>query len=120
MAMSEKEQRQLRELEAQLAGQRKLVALARRLESEGADAGQRRLSVLLAAGASIGLMLVVAAAAVRSSALDAVGVVVLAGTFVLVGVAGLVVEAAGARPSSAVSSGRLPGGGCRGERPRGS
>ena len=97
MVTSEDEQRQLRDLEAQLAGQRKLAALARRLESGGAGAGQLRLSVLWAAGGSIGLMLIAAAAAVRSSVLDAVGVAVLAGTFVLVGVAGMVVEAVGTR-----------------------
>jgi hypothetical protein len=106
MAMSEDEQRQLHELEAQLAGERKLVALARRLESGGADTGQRRLSVLWAAGGSIGLMLVAAAAAVRSSALDAAGVAVLAGTFLLVGAAGMVVEAAGARRG--LAHGRSP------------
>jgi hypothetical protein len=101
MAMSENEQRQLRELEAQLAGQRKLVALARRLESGSADTGQRRLSVLWAAGAGIGLTLVAAAAAAHNSALDAVGVAVLAGTFLLVGAAGMVVEAVGARRGQA-------------------
>ena len=48
----------------------------------------------------------VPAAAVRSSALDAAGVVVLAGTFLLVGAAGMVVEAAGARRG--LAPGRLP------------
>jgi hypothetical protein len=105
MAMSANEQRQLRELEAQLAGQRKLVALARRLDSADADTGQRWLSVAWAAGGSIGLMLVAAAAAVRSSALDAAGVVVLAGTLLLVGVAGMVVEAVGTRRGHRLAQG---------------
>jgi len=108
MAMSENEQRQLRELEAQLAGQRKLAALARRLESAGADIAQRRLSVLWAAGGSIGLMLVGAAVAVHSSALGAAAVVVLAGTLLLVGVAGMVVEAVGARRGHRLAHGHPP------------
>jgi len=108
MAMSENEQRQLRELEAQLAGQRKLVALARRLESAGADIGQRRLSVLWAAGGIIGLMLVAAAVAVHNSALGAVAVVLLAGTLLLVGVASMVVEAVGARREHRLAHDRPP------------
>lgn len=108
MAMSENEQCQLRELEAQLAGQRKLAALARRLESASVDTGQRRLSVLLAVGGSIGLMLVAVAAAVHSSALGAVGVAGLAGTMLLVGAAGIVVEAAGDRRGHRLPHSRPP------------
>lgn len=96
MPMSEDERWKLRELEAQLASHRRLVALTRRLESASVDTGQRRISVLwLVAGDVLGLTLVVAGAVAPNSALLAAGVVILAATLMVVGAASLVVEATG-------------------------
>ena len=98
MPTSEDAWRQLRELEAQLASHRRLVALARRLEWASADTGPREISALwLVAGGIAGLALVVAGAVTLNSVLVAAGVVILAATLVVVGAASLVVEASGYR-----------------------
>jgi hypothetical protein len=100
--MPEDEWLKLRELEAELASHRRLLALARRLESPGVDTGPRQISGLwIVVGGVLGLALVVAGAVVPNSALVAAGIATLAGTLVVVGAASLVVEAAnGRRPGS--------------------
>jgi Co/Zn/Cd efflux system component len=106
MAMSDDERRQLRELEAEVAQQRRLVKLARQLGSASVYTGLRRITVLWIAGGSIGLILVVAGAVVHSNAMLIAAVVVLAGTLILVGVASLVVEVAGYRREHRSGDGR--------------
>jgi len=108
MPMSDDEQRRLRELEAELAEQRRLVGLAHRLGSASVDTGLRRVTVLWIAGGSIGLSLVVAGAVVHSNTVLAAAVVILAGTLILVGVTSLVVEAAGYRREHRPGGGRQP------------
>ena len=98
MPMSGDEWRRLRELEAQLAGHRRLAALARRVESASADTGPRQISVFWGvAGAIAGFALVTVSAVAHSNVLVAAGVIVLAATLVVVGAVSLVVEAAGYR-----------------------
>ena len=97
MPMSDDEQRRLRELEAELAEQRRLVRLAHRLGSASVDTGLRRVTVLWIAGGSIGLILVVVGAVMHSTAVLAAAVVILAATLILVGVTSLMVEVAGYR-----------------------
>jgi hypothetical protein len=81
MPTSEDEWRQLPELEAQLATHRRLVALARRLESASVDTAPRQISALwMVTGGILGLALVVAGAVVPNSVLVAAGVVILAAT----------------------------------------
>ena len=87
MPMSDDERRQLRELETQLAGQRRLVKLARRLGAASVDTGLPRISVLWGPGGRLGLILVIAGAVVRSTVLIAAGVVILAVTLLLAGAA---------------------------------
>jgi Protein of unknown function (DUF3040) len=97
MPMSEDERRRLRELETQLARQRRLVRLARHLSSASVDTGLRRTSVLGGAGGAFGLSLVVAGAVAHSAAVVNAGFAVLAGTLLLVGLALIVVEVRGQR-----------------------
>lgn len=108
MAMSDDERRQLRELEADVAQQRRLVKLARQLGSASVYTGLRRITVLWIAGGSLGLALVVAGAVAHSNAVLLAAVVVLAGTLILVGVASLVVEVAGYRREHRQGAGRQP------------
>ena len=98
MPMSEYEERRWRELEAQLAQERRLVALARRLGSarpEPRDPVRPRTRAripsrtyfLWALGGSLGLILVVLGGVTHNSLVDTAGVIVLTGSLVLVGVA---------------------------------
>ena len=113
MAMSDDERRQLRELEADAAQERRLVSLARQLGSASVYTGLRRITMLWIAGGSTGLILVVAGAVVHSNAVLTAAVVILASTLILVGVASLLVEAAGYRRE------HLPGDGRQHRRPPG-
>lgn len=83
MPMSEDELRRLRELEAELARERRMVNLAHRLGSASVDAGLQRVTALWIAGGSAGLILVVAGAVVQSAAVLTAALVVLAATLVL-------------------------------------
>jgi hypothetical protein len=98
MPMSEYEQRRWRELEAQLAQERRLVALARRLGSvrseprhpEPARTRARipsRTYALWGFGGSIGLILVLLGGVTHNAMISTAGIVVLTGSLVLVGVA---------------------------------
>jgi hypothetical protein len=98
MPMSDYEQRRWRELEAQLAQERRLVALARRLGSvrteprHPAPARTRaripsRTYILWGLGGSLGLILVVLGGVTHNAMVNTAGVVVLTGSLVLVGVA---------------------------------
>ena len=103
MPMSEYEERRWRELEAQLAQERRLVALARRLGSARTEPRDpvrprtrarmtraripSRTYFLWALGGSLGLILVVLGGVTHNSLLDTAGVIVLTGSLVLVGVA---------------------------------
>lgn len=60
MPMSDDERRKLQELEAELAGQRRMVRLSHRLSSANVDTGLRRVTVLWIAGGSTGLIMVFA------------------------------------------------------------
>jgi hypothetical protein len=97
MTMSDDELRLMRELEAGLAQQGRLVSLAHRLGSASVDTGLRRVTVLWIAGGSTGLILVVVGAVVHNNAVLAAAVVILAATLILVGVASLAVEVTGYR-----------------------
>lgn len=77
MPMSEDERRQLRETEAELAGQRQLTRLARRLGQASIDKGMGRVIALWGVGGSLGLILVVAGAVAHSTPAEVAGVVVL-------------------------------------------
>ena len=98
MPMSEYEQRRWRELEAQLAQERRLVALARRLGSVRTEPHQpvptrtraripSRTYILWGLGGSIGLILVLLGGVTHDAMINTAGVVVLTGSLVLVGVA---------------------------------
>ena len=98
MPMSEYEERRWRELEAQLAQERRLVALARRLGSARTEPRDpvrprtraripSRTYFLWALGGSLGLILVVLGGVTHNPLLDTAGVIVLTGSLVLVGVA---------------------------------
>ena len=106
MAMSEDERRQLREAEAELAQQHRLVRLASRLKSASVDTGLKRITVLWVAGGSLGLILVVVSAVMHSMALGAAAVGILAATLILVGVASLVVEVRGHKREQQMPHGR--------------
>ena len=106
--MSEDERRQLREAEAELAQQRRLVDLASRLKSAGVDTGLKRIIVLWVIGGSLGLILVIVSAVVHSTVLGTVAVGILAGTLILAGVASLVVEVRGQRREQRMPHGRHP------------
>jgi Protein of unknown function (DUF3040) len=95
MPMSEDERRQLREAEAELADQRQLVKLARRLGEASVDKGMRRAIVWWGVGGSMGLILVIVGAVVQSTAAEAAGVVILTVTLLVVGVALIAVQAYG-------------------------
>jgi Protein of unknown function (DUF3040) len=108
MAMSEDERRQLRETEAELAQQRRLVNLASHLKSASVDTGLKRITVLWVAGGSLGLILVIVSAVLHNIALGAADVGILAGTLILAGVASLVVEVRGQRREQRMPHGRHP------------
>ena len=95
MPMSEDERRQLREAEAELAGQRQLAKLARRLGEASIDKGIGRVILLWGVGGSLGLILVVVGAVTRSTAAEAAGVVLLTVTLLVVGVALIAVQVYG-------------------------
>ncbi len=108
MSMSDDERRRLRELEAEIAQQRRLVRLARQLESANVYTGFRRITMLWIAGGSVGLVLVIAGAAVPSTALLTAAVVILTATVLTVGVASIVIEVAGHRREQRSNDGRQP------------
>ncbi len=98
MPMSEYEERRWRELEAQLAQERRLVALARRLGSVRTEPPHpvrsrararipSRTYFLWALGGSLGLILILLGGVTHNSLVDTAGVIVLTGSLVLVGVA---------------------------------
>ena len=91
MPMSDEEQRQLREIESHLTQQPRLVKLARQLSAADVYTALRRLAAFCAAGGAVGLVLLVVGA-VLHNALFPAGVLVLAGTQLIVGVAAIVVE----------------------------
>jgi hypothetical protein len=95
MPMSEDERRQLREAEAELADQRQLAKLARRLGEASVDKGMGRAIALWAVGGSLGLILVVVGAVVHSITAETVGVVILTLTLLVVGVALIAVQVYG-------------------------
>ena len=97
MPMSEDERRQLREAEAELADQRQLAKLARRLGEASIDKGMGRTIMLWAVGGSLGLILVVVGAVAHSTAAEAAGVVILTVTLLVVGVALIAVQVYGDR-----------------------
>jgi hypothetical protein len=108
MPMSDYEQRRWRELEAQLAQERRLVALSRRLSSmrtEPRPPGPPRTRARIPArtyflwglGGSIGLILVVLGGVTHNALINTAGVVVLTGSLVLVGVALIAVGLARSR-----------------------
>jgi hypothetical protein len=97
MPMSEEEQRRLRELEGQLDQQRRMVRLARQLSAASVYTGTRRISVLWIAGGALGLILFIAGAVAHVDALLAAGVIIVAGTLMIAGVAAIVVEVRGSR-----------------------
>ena len=92
MPMSEDERRQLRQAETELADQRQLTKLARRLGEASVDKGMGRVIALWAAGGSLGLILVVVGAVGHSAAAEAAGVVILTVTLLVVGIALIVVQ----------------------------
>jgi len=98
MPMSEYEERRWRELEAQLARERRLVSLARRLGSVRTEPRYpsrprtraripSRTYFLWALGGSLGLVLVLLGGVTHNALIDTAGVIVLTGSLVLVGVA---------------------------------
>src|ERR1700761_6532980 len=98
MPMSEYEERRWRELEAQLARERRLVSLARRLGSVRPEPRHparprtraripSRTYFLWALGGSLGLILVLLGGVTHNALIDTAGVIVLTGSLVLVGVA---------------------------------
>ncbi len=98
MPMSEYEQRRWSELEAQLAQERRLVALAHRLGSVRTEPRPTRpvrtrariparTYALWGLGGSIGLILVLLGNVTHNGLLDTAGVVVLTGSLVLAGAA---------------------------------
>jgi hypothetical protein len=91
MPMSDEERRQLLEIESHLRQEPVLVKLARQLSAANVYNSLRRLTVLTAGGATIGLILLVVGAVLHSSVWVA-GVGVLAATQVIVGVAAIVME----------------------------
>lgn len=124
MPLSDFEQQQLHLLEAQLARERRLVRLTRRLGTAGGDLGVRRTSVLAGAGGIAGLILALTALVTHAAALGTASVAVLTATVVLSGVALIVLGVSGYRRDQRLTRGRLasiPGeriGGRRCRRPR--
>lgn len=108
MPMSEDERRRLREAEAELAGQRQLVKLARRLGEASIDKGMGRAIVLWGVGGSLGLILVVAGAVAHSTATEAAGVAILIVTLLVVGVALIAVQVYGDLREHRLAQGRHP------------
>ena len=92
MPMSEDERRQLREAETELADQRQLAKLARRLGEASVDKGMGRTIALWAVGGSLGLILFVVGAIGHSTAAEAAGVAILAVTLLVVGIVLIVVQ----------------------------
>lgn len=108
MPMSEDERRQLREAEAELADQRGMARLARRLGEASIDKGMGRIIVLWGVGGSLGLILVVAGTVVHSTAMDAAGVVILIVTLLVVGIALIAVQVYGDLREHRLAQGRHP------------
>jgi DUF3040 family protein len=108
MPMSDDERRRLQELEAEMIRERRLVRLARELESATVYTGFRRIATWWIAGGSVGLILVIVGAVVQSTSLLTAAVVVLTGTVITVGVASIVVEVAGYRRDLRSRDGRWP------------
>ncbi len=106
--MSDDERRRLQELEAEMMQERRLVSLARQLESATTYTGFRRVATLWTAGGGVGLILVIVGAVVQSTALLTAAVVVLTGTVITVGVASIMVEVAGIRREPRSNDGRWP------------
>lgn len=95
MPMSEDDRRQLREAEAELAGQRQLATLTRRLGEASVDKGMGRAIALWGIGGSLGLILFVVGAVMHSTAAEAAGVVILIVTLLIVGIALIAVQVYG-------------------------
>lgn len=108
MPMSEDEQRKLREAEAELADERGLAKLARRLGEASIDKGLGRTIVLWGVGGSLGLILVVAGAVVHSTAAAAAGVAILIVTLLAVGIALIAVQVYGDLREHRLAQGRHP------------
>ena len=108
MPMSEDERRQLRDAEAELADQRQLAKLARRLGEASVDKGMGRTIALWAVGGSLGLILIVVGAVAHSVAAEAAGVVILIVTLLVVGVALIAVQVYGDLRERRLSQDRQP------------
>lgn len=108
MPISEVERRQLREVEAELADQRGLAKLARRLGEASVDKGMGRTILLWGVGGSLGLILVVVGAVVHSNAVVAAGVVSLIVTLLVVGAALIAVQVHGDLREHRLGSGSAP------------
>lgn len=108
MSMSESERQQLHELEAELAADRRLVRLARRLPGVGSNTRLRQVVLLGAIGAAIGAFLVLIGAGSQSEAVSYFGLCLLAGTVVLAGLTLLVVAVARHRRQQRIRDALLP------------
>lgn len=85
MPLSASEQRRWRELEAQLAKDRRLARVSRRLTAESRGGVPRWTSVVWVAGGGLGLLAAILGAVLRSKVLDTAGLAVLTGTILLTG-----------------------------------
>jgi hypothetical protein len=92
MPMSEDERRQLREVEAELADQRQLTKLARRIGQASVDKGMGRTIVLWGIGGSLGLTGFVVGAVLHATTAEVAGVVILIVTLLIVGIALIAVQ----------------------------
>lgn len=108
MPMSEDERRQLREAEAELADQRQLAKLARRLGEASVDKGMGRTILLWGVGVSLGLILVIVGAVLHSTAAEGAGVAILTITLLVVGVALIAVQVHGDLRERRLAQGRHP------------
>ena len=107
MPMSDEERRQLLEIESHLRQEPGLLKLARQLGAANVYTPLRRLTVLTAAGGSVGLVLLVVGAVLHNHLFFA-GVGVLAATQVIVGVAAIVVEVRASRREQRPGPGHEP------------
>jgi hypothetical protein len=85
MPLSASEQRRWRELEEQLARDRRLARVSRRLIAGPRAGVPRWTSAAWVAGGGLGLIVAILGAVLRSRVLDTVGLAVLIGTTVLTG-----------------------------------
>lgn len=94
MSMSESERQQLHALERELAADRRLVRLARRLPAVGTNTRVHRVVLLGAIGAAIGAFLILIGTGSQSETVSYLGLCILAGTMVAAGLTLLVVAVA--------------------------